>query len=197
MERHVIDDLTDAAAGPGAANPVSPAPADLRRHAHRQPVCPRGVTTRRQWLKVAWGSLLAAGATVVGASARFLYPNALVEPPQVFAVGRPEDYAPGVDTRWQERFGVLVVREPGRLYALFAECTHLGCQVNWFASERRFKCPCHGSGFRADGANVEGPAPRPLDRAAVFVSEDGRLVVDKSRRFTWEQRERPEAFVAV
>jgi Rieske Fe-S protein len=47
--------------------------------------------------------------------------------------------------------------------ALSATCTHLGCQVRWDASDEKFRCPCHGGVFGADGAVLEGPPPRPLD----------------------------------
>ena len=46
-------------------------------------------------------------------------------------------------------------------------CTHLGCTVHWVAAENRFKCPCHGSQFAADGSVLHGPAERPLDRLRV------------------------------
>jgi Rieske Fe-S protein len=33
----------------------------------------------------------------------------------------------------------------------------------------RFRCPCHGGVFDAEGNVVEGPPPRPLDRVEVRV----------------------------
>jgi len=56
----------------------------------------------------------------------------------------------------------------------------------WQASQRRFKCPCHGSGFYADGRNFEGPAPRALDRYAIRLTDDGQLEIDTSRTFQAE-----------
>ena len=156
-----------------------------------------GRTTRRGWLKLAWGACGLAGVGVLFSGVRFLFPNALLSAPQIFTAGRPRDYALGVDTRWLERFEILIVREPDQLYALFAECTHLGCLVHWSGAERQFKCPCHGSSFRLDGDNVEGPAPRPLDRAAVALREDGQLIVDRSRKLGWDQRHQREAYCRV
>ncbi|MFN2451033.1 MAG: FAD-dependent oxidoreductase [Candidatus Dormibacteria bacterium] len=53
--------------------------------------------------------------------------------------------------------------ERGRVHALSATCTHLGCQVAFNAAERSWDCPCHGSRFDVDGAILEGPATRPLE----------------------------------
>jgi cytochrome b6-f complex iron-sulfur subunit len=67
------------------------------------------------------------------------------------------------------------------------------------AAEAKFKCPCHGSGFRPSGINFEGPAPRPLERARIVLAEDGQILVDKSRKFQQElgQWLDPEAFLAI
>jgi glycine/D-amino acid oxidase-like deaminating enzyme/nitrite reductase/ring-hydroxylating ferredoxin subunit len=52
----------------------------------------------------------------------------------------------------------------GILHGVSLRCTHLGCLVNFNAAERSWDCPCHGSRFDVDGAVLEGPATRPLDR---------------------------------
>ena len=71
----------------------------------------------------------------------------------------------------------------GQVTVFSPMCTHLGCGYHWDATDRKFKCPCHGSGFFKSGLNFEGPAPRPLDRFKIAVGEDGQLVVDKSKVF--------------
>ena len=71
---------------------------------------------------------------------------------------------------------------------------------NWLASQNKFKCPCHGSGYYRTGVNFEGPAPRPLERAKIFLDpSDGQIVVDKSVQFHQERGEwtNPEAFIKV
>jgi len=86
-----------------------------------------------------------------------------------------------VSAKFKQDFRVWIVREEAGIYAIFAKCTHLGCTPRWLAAEKKFKCPCHGSGFFKSGLNFEGPAPRPLDRFEIRLAEDGQIVVDKSR----------------
>ncbi|MBM3998418.1 MAG: ubiquinol-cytochrome c reductase iron-sulfur subunit [Planctomycetes bacterium] len=136
--------------------------------------------------------------------ARFMFPNILTEPPTIFKVGFPSDYGPGqVETKYVAQFGVWVVRSEYNgqtsIYALRTVCTHLGCTPNWLEGEQKFKCPCHGSGFYKDGINFEGPAPRPLERYAVRVADDGQIEVDKSRKFNEEmgQWKDPACYIPV
>ena len=75
------------------------------------------------------------------------------------------------------------------MYVIEAKCTHLGCTPNWLAAEGKFKCPCHGSGFTPDGFNIEGPAPRPLERFKVALDENGQIIVDEGIRFRGERGE--------
>jgi len=161
---------------------------------------------RRGWMGLAWGAFTAATAGCLAATGRFMFPNVLNEPPQQFAIGFPEDYGEGVDERFKDRFGVWVVRtdndmthEASGFYALFSVCTHLGCTPNWLSAENKFKCPCHGSGFRPTGINFEGPAPRPLERTRIVRAEDGQILVDKSRKFQQElgQWTDPESFLPI
>lgn len=155
-------------------------------------------------LAIGFSSLFVTNLLWLLGLARFMFPNILTEPPTVFKVGYPDDYAPGqVETRFVAQFGVWIVRyeyqgQP-QIYALRTVCTHLGCTPNWLEAEQKFKCPCHGSGFYKDGINFEGPAPRPLERYAIRVAEDGQLEVDKSRRFQEElgQWKDPASFVPV
>ena len=153
---------------------------------------------------LAWGAFTAASAAALAATGRFMFPNVLNEPPQQFKAGLPNEYGQGVDERWKEKFGVWIVRTDSDLvarasgfYALLVTCTHLGCTPNYLSAELKFKCPCHGSGFRITGINFEGPAPRPLERARIVLADDGQLLVDKSRKFQYElgQWTDPEAFL--
>lgn len=163
-----------------------------------------GEVSRRgflSWAAVAWVGFTAAVGGCLSTFNRFLFPNVLYEPPTSFKVGPAEEFAPGVvDERFKESNGVWVVNNEGKLYALVAVCTHLGCPPNWLESQNKFKCPCHGSGYYKNGVNFEGPTPRPLERARIYLDpDDGQVVVDKSQRYQWElgQWSDPESFIEL
>ncbi len=142
------------------------------------------------WMSLAWVSFTASMLAAGTATARFMFPNVLFEPPSTFRAGRPEEFQLGVvDERFKEGFGVWLVREEEGIYVLSTTCTHLGCTPNWLSAEKKFKCPCHGSGFYITGINFEGPAPRPLERFSISLAEDGQVLVDKGRKFQQEKGE--------
>ena len=114
---------------------------------------------------------------------RFFFPRALYEPNTVSTIGYPADFALGIDQRFLTTIRCWIIREPDRIFAIYARCTHLGCTPEWKDSENKFKCPCHGSGYDSEGVNFEGPAPRPMDRAHIEIDATGRIVVDTSRLF--------------
>ena len=204
------------AAPPRPAAPAAPA-ADLTgktttaaataaKVSTRDPDDTSPLVSRRAWLGMAWGAFTAASAAALAATGRFMFPNVLNEPPQQFKVGLPADFGMGVDERYKESMGVWIVRTADDIvqhasgfYVIISTCTHLGCTPNYLAAENKFKCPCHGSGFRLTGINFEGPAPRPFERARVVLAEDGQILVDKSRHFQFElgQWIDPEAFLKI
>ncbi len=167
---------------------------------------------RRGFLQIALGTAMATGFTALSVTgglftlglARFLFPNVLAEPPSKFKVGFKDAFPAGkVETKYVPQYGVWVVNGDfngqQQIYALKTVCTHLGCTPSWLEAEQKFKCPCHGSGFYKDGINFEGPAPRPLERYAIRIADDGQLEIDKSRAFQEElgQWADPDSFVTV
>jgi cytochrome b6-f complex iron-sulfur subunit len=129
-----------------------------------------------------------------------MFPNVLFEPPQTFEAGYPQELRIGeVDERFKQSNRVWLVRNAHGIYALLAICTHLGCTPNWLEEEQKFKCPCHGSGYYKSGINFEGPTPRPLERVAIRLAEDGQILIDKSQTFRYEQGQwsDPRSFLGV
>jgi cytochrome b6-f complex iron-sulfur subunit len=146
------------------------------------------IWSRRNLLSIA-GWLAILGALQAGAVAMvaLLFPRVLFEPPTAFKAGQPTDFTVGeVSERFMREQRVWIVREDAGFYALLGICTHLGCTPRWLGPENKFKCPCHGSGFRKDGTNFEGPAPRPLERIKVVRADDGQLLIDKAVVFRKE-----------
>jgi cytochrome b6-f complex iron-sulfur subunit len=138
------------------------------------------------WIAVAWTTFWTSMLGMLLGTVRFLYPNVLSEPPNKVKVGFPDQYEEGkVSDQFKDK-NMWVVKNGGIIYALSTTCTHLGCTPNWLERESKFKCPCHGSGFKISGINFEGPAPRPLERWSISIGEDGQIVVDKSRKFQQE-----------
>ena len=81
---------------------------------------------------------------------------------------------------------VFIGRDDRGLYAIVAACTHLGCLVE--SQTDGFQCPCHGSRFDNEGAVTQGPAVRPLERAALTTNVDGRVVLDVTHRVDARRR---------
>lgn len=216
--------VSKADAPPRPAKPKEPAAAaasresPVKRAVPPMPTRPKpaakaeAVEERRTFLSYAVGSFMAMGFTALSLTgglfslglARFMFPNVLAEPPSRFKVGFKEGFPAGkVETKFVAQYGVWVVngefQGQQQIYALKTVCTHLGCTPNWLEAEQKFKCPCHGSGFYKDGVNFEGPAPRPLERYAIAVADDGQLEVDKSRAFQEElgQWADPSSYVTV
>ena len=58
--------------------------------------------------------------------------------------------------------------DKGKIIAISAACTHMGCIVQWQDSDRKYHCPCHGGLFTEYGGIDAGAAKlrylRPLPR---------------------------------
>lgn len=139
--------------------------------------------------RIVWATVAGSLITFFLMFVRFFLPRSILEPSSIFRIGSPNDYALGVDTKWQQQYRIWVTRTSDRLFVIYARCTHLGCTPDWKASENKFKCPCHGSGYDSEGINFEGPAPRPMDRAKVSVDAEGQIVVDVGKLYSWPKGE--------
>ena len=185
-----------AASVPKAAAPAKPSTAAAVVETTSDP--PVNKMRRR----IVWATVAGALTTFFLMFVRFFLPRSILEPSSIFRIGAPADYALGVDTKWQQQYRIWVTKTSVRLFVIYARCTHLGCTPDWKASENKFKCPCHGSGYDSEGINFEGPAPRPMDRAKVTLDAEGQIVVDTGTLYEWPKGEKSEfdddgAFIRV
>jgi cytochrome b6-f complex iron-sulfur subunit len=191
-----LKDESSAVAVPPATTAAPPAPKVAVRPAGKPPavvvesIPDAPVNKKRR--RIIWLSVTAFLTTCFLMFIRFFLPRSITEPASTFKVGFPGDYALGVDTKYQQQYRIWVDKTSDRLFVVYARCTHLGCTPDWKASENKFKCPCHGSGYDSEAINFEGPAPRPMDRAYVELDAEGQIKVDVSRLFKWPKGERNE-----
>ncbi|MCT9818899.1 FAD-dependent oxidoreductase [Microbacterium sp. W1N] len=81
---------------------------------------------------------------------------------QAVPVARPAEGEGVVAHRGLVPVGVSTV--DGRTRAVRAVCPHLGGVLRWNDADCTWDCPLHASRFTADGARIEGPAVRDLER---------------------------------
>ena len=133
---------------------------------------------RRFLLGLSWAGVGLLKTTFLAAVFKFFWPRVSSRPPRSVQVGFPEDFQPGQVVYHRSR-KLFIVRDAKGFLSLSARCTHLGCMVVWNRDHRMFLCPCHGGKYDAEGRNVEGPPPRPLDLLALRLDDSGVLVVDQ------------------
>ena len=142
--------------------------------------------TRRNFLStVGWIATLGTFGGLTAASARYLFPNVLYEPPLEFKIAPPEEYPEGVTFVSAKR--IFVIRRENLIRVVSGVCTHIGCTTRWSEERNRFECPCHGSIFNEEGAVTAGPAPKPLPWYEVSVAPDGRLLVNERQLVPFRQ----------
>jgi len=165
--------------------------------------------SRRDFFSLAgWAALLNAVGVLGLGFVRYLFPRVLFEPSTIFNAGQPAEYAPNtVSEKLVKKEKAWIAHQVDSnsqsiFLAVSTVCTHLGCTPRWFAVENKFKCPCHGSGFRGFdftrgrdilALNYEGPAPRPLERLKIWVGDDGSIWVDRGIKFLHEKGQWGEA----
>jgi cytochrome b6-f complex iron-sulfur subunit len=140
-------------------------------------------TSRRDFLSLLTkGTLIAAFGGLIYQAARFFSADVSTQPPHLFTLRPPADYA--LDTLTLEQVArVYIGRDARGLFAINATCTHLGCTVKHIGAglvPAQFECPCHGSKFDVEGHVLIGPATRSLERARLTLTNDGRVVVDRA-----------------
>jgi len=122
------------------------------------------------------------GVSVITTLTSFLYPilRYLIPPrttelaSDTALAGRVGDLKPnsGKIFRFGSRPGLLVLTQDGKYHAMSAVCTHLNCTVQYRGDLRVVWCACHNGMYSADGRNISGPPPRPLETYEVFLKGD-------------------------
>jgi cytochrome b6-f complex iron-sulfur subunit len=156
-----------------------------------------------------WALFAAAFGGLSAIFGAFMAPRVDFGKSQSFRAGPLDKFPPNkVSEEFKDSQKVWIVNDGTRVFALSTVCTHLGCTPIWAENEKKFKCPCHGSGFYGPrpgiqaGVNFEGPAPRALERYKVTLTDDGQVLIDKSQLFLKEAAgpsgwDNPESFIAV
>lgn len=136
-------------------------------------------TSRRRFLIAGWISIVASSVLFLKGVFRYLSYSPKKDNSSPFSAGMPHNYQKGsfVQKRW-----FWIGRDDGGLYAIDGRCSHLGCIVRWDATERLFRCPCHGSLFDKEGDPVRGPALKSLSRASIFSGSSGEIFVDPLKK---------------
>jgi nitrite reductase/ring-hydroxylating ferredoxin subunit len=140
----------------------------------------RGIS-RWRFLRAAAGTAAAAGLVGAGVEGdevqrQLRQPHDLVAGPgrwydiagaTELASGQMKAFAAG---------GVLgyLINDGGRLHAISAICTHMGCRLKPEQGAAGLRCLCHGSRFSPDGRVLAGLAADPLPRIALRIA-GGRI----------------------
>ena len=130
---------------------------------------------------------LAAGYGACGSmGVRYLFPATRRERRWQF-LARASDVSVGASIEYRsptgERVAVARRAEQGTaedFVALSSTCPHLGCQVHWQGTEKRFFCPCHNGAFDPEGRAIAGPpfeAGQSLSRYPLKL-EEGVLFIE-------------------
>lgn len=135
-----------------------------------------GTPKRRHFLEVFLGaSVMASLASFVYPILRYIIPAKTSEPTADTALaGRVGDLKPntGKIFRFGSRPALLILTDDGKYHAISAVCTHLNCTVQYRNDLRVVWCACHNGMYSADGRNISGPPPRPLETYEVNVKGD-------------------------
>jgi cytochrome b6-f complex iron-sulfur subunit len=152
------------------------------------PERPDGQPTDKNRRRLIWGLLGGYLGINFLMFLRFFFPRVLYEPNTNVNIGYPSGFQQGVNQQFLQSNRLWVVLEPGRLFVIFARCTHLGCTPDWLPQQNMFHCPCHGSEYDPEGVNFAGPAPRPMDRCSVKLLANGTVQVDSSKLYMQDPR---------
>jgi len=136
--------------------------------------------SRRQFLNGLIGGWVGAIlASLVYPIVMFVIPP-YKEPDEVFLLYADyKDISPNTSKvfPWGSKPGILKKNDDGSLMAFVGVCTHLDCNVEYKAEQRKFFCACHDGWYDEFGSNIKGPPPKPLRK--LFISVEGEELIIK------------------
>ena len=133
----------DIAEAPVTASAAPPSTATGQKKPEEPTAAP--VDINKEWRRLIWACIWGYLGVNFLMFLRFFFPRALYEPNTIVNIGFPSSFQLGVNQQFLQSNRIWVVVEPGRLFVIFARCTHLGCMPDWLQQEDMFHCPCHGS----------------------------------------------------
>jgi Rieske Fe-S protein len=99
-----------------------------------------------------------------------------------FAAGSPSQIEVGQAMYFADEH-TYVCRDAAGYYALWDDCKHAHCFVQFRAGNDDFLCPCHQSRYAFDGSVAAGPTVFPLDHFALrYDRPTDNLVVDRGSK---------------
>jgi cytochrome b6-f complex iron-sulfur subunit len=143
-----------------------------------------GTPARRSvlnWLLATWGG--GTLASILYPVARYLAPPDIPEATTLsVSAGSARSLVPnsGRVVPFGSRPAIVIRTPGGELRAFSATCTHLDCTVQYRSDLQRIWCACHDGHYDANGRNVAGPPPRPLEAYDVHVKDDEILIARRS-----------------
>ncbi len=102
-----------------------------------------------------------------------------IEPSSLLAEARPGNPVP-VEGLSETTYLVIEEGPQFARYGISPVCTHMGCTVEWQASQQRFVCPCHGAEYDNRGKVKKGPASRSLPLVTVVVKQNQIRLIDRA-----------------
>jgi cytochrome b6-f complex iron-sulfur subunit len=147
---------------------------DTEKSQASNPPAPSVFASRRQFIMLGMAAIGAAWAGTFIQSRLFPRPSTQEAKPVELSLS--ELPVGGTKVITYAGAQAIVIRTSVGIRALSLVCTHMGCLVQWQASEKEFYCPCHSGRFDQFGDVLAGPPVVPLEQFPVRVEGD-RVIV--------------------
>lgn len=136
--------------------------------------------TRREFCNFLAITSTALFLSAAGFGTKAIYDSQFTETFTPMQIENAQNLTPGESLNFRyptEKDSAILIRsKQGEYFAYGQKCTHLACPVYFEKTEQRIECPCHEAGFDMKTGDVlYGPPPRPLDKIALEIKEDGEV----------------------